>query len=420
MTENELEQLMRDRVVMFVDMWDSLTTKTHLFETEGAGDIEEASRMVTTHNAILLDEFNRIREGIVEQLGDAVADDPTSAAHIVAHLGDGAMIVFGDDFADEALCLSVAIVDKLEKQRQVLQTSISLAHGRVSVRLDPAVEGRPRRVVEIQGYPVDVAARLVTIAGPNQILMSRVFQRRCSRRAIEAGWVVVPDNEEGVFVRLPSSGLNVLPPGHASPTIAVGSPPTIPVYELARSSTATELRAQISNPREYLGQLIRLYLLVRDLTESEREWPRIRKDLWEQLVALQRSNVRDAHPLAAKFDGLVRELDPDAEDTVYARILRLFQESEELKRKRLIRVYLDRVGLAIRAFQEYVAENRVALLYAEPAAKRKVVPRGFDHLAEIERALHTLRDRLMDGFARRGRLDEEPLDLQQAKSLLRG
>jgi class 3 adenylate cyclase len=205
-------------LVVGVDMWASSSTWP-----KGSAAVWEL-RAVERHNTAVTVVFNK-------SAGEAVSQVQRSAS-----LGDGRMYVFPEALAAEA----VAFVERLlwefpleDLDEPPIRTSVGIAMGGVS--LCP-LEG-------LRGRPVDIAARLATVAAPNQALAEfsarDAFLGRC-------GEVEIDGNE--VSIRLPGNGSS-------------WNWPVTRVYEVRRKHTAPGV---VCNPQARLEQA----LLLREPTSK--------------------------------------------------------------------------------------------------------------------------------------------------------
>lgn len=166
-TYQELEQFYleerRAHVIMFADMVDSTKVKEERFAY--------AMSVVITHNAIITEVVETALAERAEERG--VEIDAVGA--VVKYIGDEVMVSFAPEHADLAFRCAMRIQERFAADRAQhgghVETKIGIAMGdAVSIH-----HGRPD-TFDPHGQVVDLAARLVSIAQPGQILVDKGYR----------------------------------------------------------------------------------------------------------------------------------------------------------------------------------------------------------------------------------------------------
>ncbi len=115
-----------------------------------------------------VEAVERHNEAVREAFRSAASDLTTDQAFEGPCLGDGRIYVFDADHARRSLTMAGALLEAfplpaLNPGGQKIETSVGLAYGEVLTRSEHGG-------VQLQGWPIDLAARLSVIAGPGQVV----------------------------------------------------------------------------------------------------------------------------------------------------------------------------------------------------------------------------------------------------------
>lgn len=207
-----------DALVVCVDMWDSLSAKRPLQQQESHSS---GVRRILQHNLAVLDVFRSLIE------------TTQVPAWIVKALGDGVMAVIpvGDDpeaSVGMALRFAGGAVSRCAEAHgniPAFHTAAAVSCGRVTMRVRGPASWSYASMIDVHGYPVDVASRLVAIAARNQVLMCDDVRRQVEDRWLEEDAPASPS----MAIR-PDDGRVVRLPGSAAP----GRWPSVRAYQLVR------------------------------------------------------------------------------------------------------------------------------------------------------------------------------------------